>query len=59
MNLKELIENNHAIIGSLVLGTSILMSHIDFTFGEVCIVSCMFYFYIQLKTLIMENNEDE
>ena len=44
-----------------VLGLGILVSKVDFTFGEVCIVSIGFYCYLNLKQMIRElgNKEDE
>jgi len=54
MNNMEKLESFRPMFLALILGIGIIISEIDFTFGEVCIISTCFYLYLNLKEMILK-----
>ena len=52
--IKEIVKANLPLIAAMVLGSSLILIEYPLTFGEVCIVSSCFYFYLRLKEMILE-----
>ena len=52
--IKEIVKANLPLIAAMVLGSSLILIEYPLTFGEVCIVSLCFYFYLRLKEMILE-----
>ena len=52
--IKEIVKANLPLIAAMGFGSSLLLIEYHLTFGEVCIVSSCFYFYLRLKEMILE-----
>ena len=58
LNIEKL-DSFRPMFFALILGIGILRSEMDFTFGEVCIVSSCFYFYLNLTQMIQSITNKE
>ena len=52
--IKEILKENLPVITAMFFGSMLLVVDFPLTFGEVCIVSSCFFFYLRLKGMILE-----
>jgi len=52
--IEEIFKENRPFIVTMVFGSMLLVVDFPLTFGEVCIVSSCFFFYLRLKGMILE-----
>ena len=52
--IKEVLKENMPLIVAMFFGSMLLVWDFPLTFGEVCIVSSCFFFYLRLKGMILE-----